>query len=171
MNKAFSFMLLCLIAGVSGCSSIYVKSDYDHEANFENYVTFKWMPAPKKRRRNSVPQGSLLDKRIRRAVEHELRARGYEVTASGPADILLAYHVNLQKRVEVSQARYGYWGWRPGYVHRYKEGSIIIDLVDPRNNQLVWRGAAIGAVGSTKASQKKISEAMAKVFKEYPPQS
>lgn len=164
-------MLWCLIAVIPGCSSIYVKSDYDHEVNFESYVTFRWMPVPKKRSRNSVPRGSLLDKRIRRAVENELQALGYEVTGSGRADILLAYHVNLQKRVEVSPARYGYWGWRPGHVHRYKEGSIIIDLVDPQRNQLVWRGAAIGAIGSPNASQEKIAKAMAKVFEEYPPQS
>ena len=126
------------------------------------------MPSPKKRSKNSVRKGSLLDTRIRRAVEKELEAKGFEIKESGKADAMLAYHVNLQKRVRVTPSRYGYYGWRPGHVHHYKQGSIIIDVVDPRLNQLIWRGAALGAVGKPDASQEKVNEAMAKVFVEYP---
>lgn len=171
MKRVCFYLALSLILPLFGCSSIYVKSDYDHEIDFANYATFKWMPHPKKRSKNSVAKGSLLDKRIRRAVEQELRARGFEVKKYGPADALLAYHINLQKRVEISPVGYRYWGWPRAHVHRYREGSIIIDVVDPDLKQLVWRGAAVGAVGSPNTSQEKISEAMARVFEEYPPQS
>ena len=128
------------------------------------------MRNPKKVSKNSVRKGSLLDKRIRRAVEQELEAKGYEVKKSGRVDALLVYHVNLQKRVEVSPARYGYYGWRRGHVHRYKQGSIIIDVVDPRLKQLIWRGAAVGTIGKPDASQEKVSAAMTKVFEKYPPE-
>ena len=171
MKKNGFILSVWLVLTFWGCSSIYVKSDYDHDIDFSQYTTFKWMPSPKKRSKNLVRKGSLLDKRIRRAVEQELEAKGFEIKRTGRADAMLAYHVNIQKRVEVSPARYGYYGWRRGHVHHYKQGSIIIDVVDPRLNQLIWRGAAVGAVGKPDVSQEKISEAMTKVFEKYPPQS
>ena len=170
MKKVCFVLSAWLVLAFWGCSSIYVKSDYDHDIDFTQYTTFKWMRNPKKVSKNSVRKGSLLDKRIRRAVEQELEAKGYEVKKSGRVDALLVYHVNLQKRVEVSPARDGYYGWRRGHVHRYKQGSIIIDVVDPRLKQLIWRGAAVGTIGKPDASQEKVNAAMTKVFEKYPPE-
>lgn len=76
-----------------GCAPIAVKTDYDRTIDFTNYQTFKWMPYPKKRGKNVVQKGSFEDVRIRRAVESELLAKGYQVKKSGRADALLAYHV------------------------------------------------------------------------------
>jgi len=162
--------LLCgsFLLGLIGCSPIHVRTDYDREVDFSFYKTFKWMPIPKKKRQRMVKPGSLLDVRIRRAVERELEAKGYVVKKSGPADALLAYHVGVQDRIDVTRYGYGYWGRRV-HVHRYKEGSIIIDIVDAQEKQLIWRGAAQGVVGHPGQDPEKIDEAMAKVFEKYPP--
>ena len=152
-----------------GCAPIAVKTDYDRTIDFTNYQTFKWMPYPKKRGKNVVHKGSFEDVRIRRAVESELLAKGYQVKKSGRADALLAYHVAVRQQVSLDRYGYGYGYWgRHTHVRRYKEGTIIIDIVDPEMKQLIWRGAASGF--GSRPDQEKINQAVAKIFEKYPPQ-
>jgi hypothetical protein len=40
---------------------------------------------------------------------------------------------------------YGYGGFAAGQEH-YKEGTLIIDLIDRRSKQVVWRGYGVGEV-------------------------
>jgi len=168
MNRMLVAGGLLLAFVLSGCSPISVKTDYDHEANFQAYRTFRWMPYPKNAKRKTVARNSLLDVRIRRAVENELRAHGYEIRKRGKVDALLAYHVAVRKRVEVDPYGYGYWRRYPA-VYRYKEGTIIIDIVDPERKQLVWRGAAAGVAGRPENNAEQVTKAIAKIFEKYPP--
>ncbi len=170
MKKTLFVFGLLLTFVLSGCSPISVRTDYDHEVNFANYQTFRWMPYPKKAKRKMVPRNSPLDKSIRQAVEHELKAQGLEMKKSGKVDALLVYHVGTRERVEIQHYgyRYDYW-YRRGHMHRFKEGSIIIDVVDPEQKQLIWRGSASGVVGHPEGSPEKVDEAIAKVFEQYPP--
>lgn len=165
--KSVSMVVLFASMGlIFGCSPISVKTDYDREVDFSRYRTFKWMPYPKKRGKNVVQKGSFEDVRIRRAVENELQAKGYEVKKTGRADALLAYHIAVKQQVSVDRYGYGYWH-RHTRVHRYKEGTIVVDVVDPEMKQLIWRGAASGF--GSRPDEDKINEAMAKVFEKYPP--
>lgn len=162
-----------LSAALVGCSPISVKTDYDSEVDFAKYKTLKWMPRSEKGGRDTVHDNSLLDNRIKRAVDRELKTKGYEVIDSGRADVLLAYHVGVRERVDVSTVGYGYWRGRyhgrTRYVERYKEGTLIIDFVDPEMKQLVWRGAATGVIGSMEESEERINDSVAKIFEKYPP--
>ena len=174
MKKSTPFIFLVLLSLLAGCSSVAVKTDYDREVNFSRFQTFKWMPYPKgKRKRDMVAKNSALDKHIRKDVERELKAKGFEVKRKGRTDALLAYHVGLQERIDVSRVGYGYRWYRGGRVHRhrYREGTLIIDVVDPQSKQLIWRGSASSAIGSLDESEKKINEAIAKLFEQYPPES
>lgn len=165
---------IALLMSVLSCSSITVKSDYDREVNFVDYKTFKWMPRPLKGRKSTVPKNSLLDKRIRRAVERELSAKGYEIVEAGKTDAVLAYHTAVRQKVDVSSVGYGYWrGWPRGrrvYVHRYREGTLIVDIVDPELKQLVWRGWATGVVRDLQESEENINDAVRKILEKFPPQ-
>jgi hypothetical protein len=166
-----TLIILVSIAALAGCSSISVKTDYDHEVDFGKYKTFKWMPHSEKGGRGTVHENSLLDKRIKQAVERELTAKGYELIEAGRPDVLLAYHVGVRERVDVSETRYGYWRGRHGraYVDRYKEGTLIVDFVDPEIKQLVWRGAATGVISSMEEKEERINKSVAKIFEKYPP--
>ncbi len=169
MKQYFFTLLLLLGFGLMSCSSISVRTDYDRDVSFTKYQTFKWMPNPKKKR-GKVPPNSLLDKRIRIAVETEMEAKGYRFIKEGKPDALIAYHVGVQNKVDINRYGYGYGYWgRRTHVRRYKEGSIIIDVVDPEIKQMVWRGAAQGIVGHPDGDPEKIQEAIFKIFEKYPP--
>jgi hypothetical protein len=67
---------------------------------------------------------------------------------------------------------YGAWGGYPYDVDTvdYREGTLSIDLVDARKNQLVWQGVAEGRV-SDEVRQNPgpaIDAVIAEIFRNFP---
>jgi len=174
MKSSALLVVLGLMAVAVGCSSISVNYDYDSEANFASYQTYAWVE------QEQSPTGSdLLDKRIRGAVDTQLAAKGFRQESTNP-DILVVFHVGTQDKIDVTDwgytyQRYGYGGWGGGRqvdVYQYTEGTVIVDLIDAGSSQLVWRGSATKTIDSNPSPErmeKNINDAMAQVFKRYPP--
>lgn len=157
-------LLLCstFVLTLLSCSHIWVRSEYDEEIAFEEYKTFKWM-ARKKSKKRTVREDSGLERKIKAAVEKELRNKGLVVEEFGETDAILASHVVSEKNVVLPAWGYARW-YRP--PHTYRSGTIVVDIVDPELEQLVWRGA----VSYRNGSVEQINKAIAKVFEKYPPQ-
>ncbi len=154
-------LVIVMAALVAGCSSIETSYDYDPKANFAGLKTYEWLKEPQKLTGDPRIDGNtILANRIYEAVDTELAARGFR-KISGDPDFLVAYHVSLDKRrsVQTLNSYYGYgpgWGYgygasyRPGYwagapetyVYEYEEGTLILDIVNPENKELIWRGSA-----------------------------
>ena len=168
-------LVLVALCGLCGCASMSVTTDYDQDADFSDYETFDWIKQkPKVPLRRQI-DATLLDKRIRNAVETELEARGYRRAVGTKPDLLVAYHIGAKNKVDVTTHGYHYgprgrWVGRHVEVHRYKEGTLILDLVDAGMQQLVWRGTAVGAVYNPADMEARILEAVRKIFEEFPPE-
>ena len=182
-------VLILLASLAAGCSTMEVAVDYDRERNFSGLSTFDWIPDPQTPTGDPrIDDNTLLDRRIRRAVESELMAKGFAKSAESP-DFWLAYHVTLDRRQSVStiNRRYGYgpgWGWTARgepyatrqradpFVFEYDEGSLLLDVVDPEGRDLIWRGAATDEVSfsaSPAAREQQINEAVRRMLKKFPP--
>jgi hypothetical protein len=192
MNKAIRPLILVLAAASAGCSSIEVNHDYDPKANFAGLKTYEWMKEPQKPTGDARIDGNtILENRIHKAVDTELAARGFKkVTSDG--DFLVAYHVSLDKQrsVQTLNSYYGYgpgWGYgygasyRPGYwagapetyVYEYEEGTLILDIVNPKNKELMWRGSAQDEVhfkSTPEKDQTQLNEAVQKMLEKFPPE-
>jgi len=124
-----------------------------------------------------------LDEHIRRAVEEELEEKGLRKVKENP-DVLVAYDVSVDVPVEKDNPEnfapgFGYsYAYMSGYRYKYgdaglagyravdlfKEGTLIIDLVNPDTNQLVWRGWTEGAVGNFNAGYNKVHKLVEEVL-------
>jgi hypothetical protein len=164
---------LAVLVLSAGCSSLEVNHDFDSNANFAGYSSFAWLPPSAEGR----PVSELNAKRIERAIEGELGTRGIQQNASSP-DLLVAYHVGTQDKIQVTDWGYNYgsyyWGWggRSVDVYQYEEGTLVIDIVDAQTKNLVWRGWATGTIDrslSPEAVEAKINNAVAQIMKRYPP--
>lgn len=174
-------MLICFAALAAGCSSISIKNDFDREADFTAYRTFAWLQEPvtaigdadAARQKNT-----LLDKRIRTAVETELQAKGMTVNTENP-DLLVVYHTGVDNKIDVTDWGYSYptryGGWYGGSnvdVYEYKEGTLIVDLIDSKSQQLVWRGDATKTLEdnpSPERMEQNLREVVGRMFANYPP--
>ena len=180
MKAVCRHMFLLFLIALAGCSSISVNHDYDTDADFQSYRTFTWMPAPQQpagnaqAARNTDP---LVGKRVMNAVTAELANKGLLEVSDKP-DLLVAYHTGVEDKVDVTDWGYSYggyysgWGGRDVTVTNYKQGTLIVDLVDAGTKQLVYRVTATGALSSNPSPeemQKSINQVVKKMLKSYPP--
>jgi hypothetical protein len=185
----FDVRILCLAVLVAaalvatGCSSISVRQDYDTQADFVAYKTYAWIQQPTTavgNARAAQQMNTLLDKRIKDAVNAQLAAKGMTLVTENP-DALVMYYTGIDNKIEVQDygytyPRYGYGGWYGGGqvdVYEYNEGTLIVDLIDAKSDQLVWRGTATKVIDETASAQEReanLNEVISKLFAQYPPQ-
>ena len=103
--------------------------------------------------------------RVKNAVNKALQAKGYKEVTSGTPDFLVSWHGAIEGKMSYSTIHnnYGYgWGWygrgyggmgmgtSATYVNEWDEGTLIVGIVDPQNNELIWWGSANGELSKTK---------------------
>ena len=57
-------------------------------------------------------------------------------------------------------------------VQYYEEGTLIIDVIDPGENRLVWRGSATRVLDRAMTPERAdeiVLEAVQKIFDRFPP--
>ena len=167
-------LALVLLITTLGCSSMTVRADHDSQNDFGTYSTFAVFERQGKESRR--PQMSpIVDRRIGISMAAELDAKGFESTSPGKADFLVTFYTAIRRRVVINRAGWygwGRWGWRGGatWVNSFPEGTLVIDIIDRRNRQLVWRGVGEGAFTNTNPSDEKVAKRVGRVLRTFPPQ-
>src|SRR5215510_11732346 len=177
-------MLMLLALGLWACTSFNVQTDHDATADFSTFKTFAFAGLADVNK-GGIYDNSLTQKRIESAVARELTAKGLrQVGLDEPSDLLVHYWINVQDKqrlesggtsVGVARGPRGGYGWGAGYgggvtTVEYKEGTLILDLIQPTSKQLVWRATIIGTLEESNAANVELgNEAIAKAFENYPP--
>jgi hypothetical protein len=159
-------ILIGFLAAVSAQAQS-VQSDFDRSFNFSNLKTFGF--AVQRRRANDPLAGdSLNNERIRMALESQLIANGYR-RENEDADFAIVYHVTTKEKLSVQDYGYGpprFWGSRNIHVDQYSEGTLLVDFINVKTNQVIWRGRASGTL-EMKGVDKKISKSVEKLVKQF----
>jgi hypothetical protein len=157
-----------------------VSYDFDKTANFAGFKTYAQKDGTK------VGQ-PLIDDRIAAAIDSTLAAKGFKKVDSNP-DVFVVYHVAFDKQKDISTYSSGYgggygaygWGWGGGWgggttttqVRDILVGTLVVDIADAQKGQLAWRGMGVKEVNTQAKPEKRdksITEAVNKIFKNYPP--
>ncbi len=161
------------------CATVQVQTDYDTQANFNNYKTFGFY----KPGIDKVEINDLDKKRILRAIDKTMQEKGF--TKSENPDLLVNIKTKAEKSINVYQNTgfgYGYgWGWyNPigwggfyGYNTTYQtvDGVLYIDLIDAQKKELIWNGTGRAAlVEGPEAKEARIQEMVSAILLKYPPQ-
>lgn len=171
-------MALLLAACASG-PRIY--TDADPAADFAQFKTFAFVESAGKNTEEEYK--TLSGQRIEDAINLAMVSRGYQLDIHNP-DLLINFHLKTQEKTRSSPPVYmgGYYGYRsgmyvgwpgyvePGYVDRYTEGTLTIDLVNRRIKQMVWEGTAVARVTNAvrEAPNETVRAAVASIFAKYP---
>lgn len=169
---------LLSLALLGACSSYQVTYDYDVTVSYGRYRTFDYYTSKK----GTGGTTSLMDKRVRAAVEKELQTKGFTMETKADPDFLVTYYPIVQERKYRTTTHVGWgWGYRPVYgrigtstsqVHHYKEGSIVIEIVDFKSNQMIWQGAAAGALtglDNPEDADEVVQRAVRDILAKFPP--
>lgn len=172
----FTPVLLLFVVVFASCNSVRVATDYDREANFNEYRTFAFF-------KPGIDKAEISDldkKRILRAIESELTARGF--TKSENPDLLVSIFTKTRENVNIynNNMAFGYgWGWSPWYwgpgyqnVSTNTEGTLYIDLIDADEKELVWQGMGTAALArKVDKKQENINKIVSEILEKYPPKT
>ena len=163
---------------LGACTGYHVNYDYDVTASFGRYKTFDYYTSKK----GTGGTTNLMDKRVRAAVEKELQAKGFVMETKADPDFLVTYYPIVHERRYRTTTHLGWgWGYRPFYggvgtsmseVHSYQEGTIVIEIVDFKSNQMVWQGAAAGALtglNNPEDADEVVPKAVRDILAKFPP--
>ena len=169
MKMITMMSMLVMLLGLMGVSAAAqsVQTDYDRSFRFSDLKTFSFA---KQRRVATDPlaNDSLNDGRIRKDLESQLTANGFRMETE-KADFVIAYYVTTKNKLNVQDFGYGpprWFGGRDIRVNQYSEGTLMVDFIDAKSNQVIWRGRATGTL-EMKGVDKKISKSVEKLIKQF----
>jgi hypothetical protein len=185
MHRRLTLCLLLIVSAVlPACNAFNVQTDHDSTVDFSAFRTFAFAGVAEENR-GGIYDNTLMHKRVESAVVRELTAKGLrQVGLDEAKDLLVHYWVHVQDKqrlesggtsVGMARGPYGGYGWGVGYgggvtTVDYKEGTLILDLIEPAKKQLVWRATIVGTLqDSTQDNVELGNEAIAKAFEDYPP--
>jgi len=176
--KGIQIILLLYFSSitVSHSKPYDVQHDYDQDVNFTELKTYNWLPVPEQ-----AGIDSLVVQRVKDAVNGQLKAKGLLMTTKNP-DFFIATHLGKKDKVQTTDWGYTYKtteGYKGGQgatgivsKYEYQEGSLILDFVDAKSNNMIWRGSAkaeVQNVKTAKKSEKVINKAVKAILKKFPP--
>jgi len=171
-QRVLAGLVFCALVS-SAAFAQKINTDWDRSANFSNFHTYMWEPSPH-------PAKGFWNDRIIDGIDKQLQAKGFTKVDSNP-DMWVVYSNTIHDQKEVVGTGYNmgpYWGW--GYwggptsvtynTYVTKQGTLVVDIADAKNKNLLWRGDATDSISDN--SNKNINtldKAVSKLFKNFPP--
>ncbi len=162
----------------SACSSLDITSDYDPSQDFSNYKTYRWAKTKERQKGDLLAKNIQLWKKVQSAVDKSLKEKGFEKLDSGNPDFIVFIHAGVQDRMNVyHHGGYyygGWWGPYGGYtsVSHYKQGTLVVDIVDRKEKELSYRRMASDVVRSysdPQEMQEDIDYVVSAILDDFPP--
>jgi hypothetical protein len=160
-----------------------VRYNFDKQTDFSKFKTYKWITIE-----GAQKVDDLRDKQIKAAVDSALTAKGLTKTDTDNADLYVGYQAGLGQEKQFTSYNSD-WGYGPGWYRGgwygstggmttgqtstiYK-GVLVVDMYNPANHNLIWRGAVsktLDPKAKPDKQEKNLQKAVDKLFKKYPPE-
>lgn len=171
MKKWITGGLLLLVVVLMAACSKYSYYAVGSSNAVSRYSAFAWLP-PVNNTKNPYFDNDLADQKIKDQATADLESKGLHLNAKRP-DLLVRYTIMVDNKVHTYNEPvysymggyaprgfyrggralyYGYRGPYPVYVGDeiyhvpYKQGTLILDLIDRNTHKVIWRGYGIGEV-------------------------
>lgn len=149
-----SFGLLLFLLLVS-CASTKTGSHFEPGATLAGRTTFRFLPDRTIDAAEAVSNRAYWRNAIGQDIVAALNAKGYRFFPTRQTDFLVAYHVVLKENEAVTTFD-NYYGYDlsadqlaqadlskfqdPKHPGAAEEGILVIDIIDPKQRTLLWRG-------------------------------
>ena len=113
---------------------------------------------------------------IEEAINRNLAERGFSRVDSDP-DFVVHFHAAVEGRVDSQTTLLGHPEGETTYAgltttqREFQQGTLIVDLMQPSDEGLLWRGWATDAVSedrSTEEIKQTIDRAVDEIFRKFP---
>jgi hypothetical protein len=171
--------MLLLLATLAACTTPPApdhQSQIAPDADFSAYSSFGWQPPPAG---SADEPARLLDTNIRNAIRAEMTRRGYVETDQNP-DLRVAWETAADERLKSNPFRVGIglgsFGSNVGgsvnvgspSVQSYREGRLIIHVMDAAANRELWFGSIAGSIEKSRLDADAVARAVALAMQDLP---
>ena len=134
MKQIFALALGLLLVGAASAQAQDVKYNFDKQANFAAFKTYKWVAI-----KGAQPINDIVDKQIKAAIDKELATKGLTKTEADTADLYIGYQAAVDTEKQYTSYSSG-WGYGPGWYGggwygaggmQTTTGSDVNDLCGP----------------------------------------
>jgi hypothetical protein len=179
MKKLIYFIFI--LVSLTSCFPTKISSDFDRTADFPSYKTYSFIIAPE-----NLPYERTQSEILIGSIAAELESRGF--TKSDNPNVYIDVKVIVGKKKTAASSSNGEYSTMYGQNYLYMwsqnftntnikyqtnaKGTMYIDMIDVKKKQLVWQGcgtANMSAERNPQDREKKIAEAVTKIFTQYPP--
>lgn len=191
--RKYLFAITILLGLIITACGPRVNTDKKAQVDLSNYRSYSFLPN-QDTIRNSDYDNEYVNEIVIDEIRQNMREHDFTLERNQP-DLLVYYHLMFDEEMAVNASpvytNYSYY--RPGYyvgpyyrnvaynnyftVPRlsgtniqqvsYREGTIVIDLIDRRTNEIIWRGSAEDVVDRGNLEQELRSYVDA-IFSEFP---
>jgi hypothetical protein len=196
MKKYIYLMLtVAFVSVLSACSSYNYYTAAANKTNLNGYHTFAWAAQQNRPHKQWRPLDEIGNGKLQEATKQALISKGLTLEQQNP-DLLVRYATVTGRGTKTEfyspyySGFYGGWGyggwyrpyygfgygwgspfgygWGPSFAQKvhYKEGTIIIDLIDSKTQQLVWRGYGVGELQNPKQTMRDIPKVVEGIIKQ-----
>ena len=176
MTNTLRVALLCSAACVLPVTTLAgdVKAFPANGVNLSTFKTYKMLSTRVLTKRGVLENDPDISPIVNAAIRSELNAKGLkEVSEGGDLQVSAGALVEVSAQLEAIIYNINMdatWGTSPLVtIGRYnKEGTLIVNLIDPRVTKSVWIGFARRALGRPSNRESEINKAAHALFKKYP---
>jgi hypothetical protein len=184
--------LLIIAALMLSACGVQSYVEKDPAVNLNNYRTYAWLNDDKEtKRKDGKAYKDFQESYLMDLVSKELEKSGWQKATRGNPDVLIDYDIMVENDVrEQSESVYSrptvryfynpytrrinsvyypsqYLG-EQSYTVPYKSGTITINIVDTKDNKLIWQGWAETDVTNNKRIQKDdMNKIVRSIFKKF----
>jgi len=160
-----------------GCASnLSLKVGWDEHADFSKFHTWLWKP-------DGSIQDPIWARRCQDVLSDELAKHALQqVSAPAQPDLWAVVHARLSSQTQVVSFApdwgYGWgaygaaWAYDDTVEYEVPLGTMVIDLVDARKKEIVWRGRAKDVISPDKTNEQreeKLISVLQQLFTGFPP--
>jgi Domain of unknown function (DUF4136) len=149
--KVATLVLGVMLSAAASPGLASTHSDFTTSYPLQTLKTFEFKDQ-RRISRDPLANNDIWANNVRDAIRGDMAEHGFIEGADGHPDFYVAFYVGLKDRYDsngidygmpVFRRGFGSWGWPRGYdvwAVPYKQSTLIVDVIDAKTNQLVWRG-------------------------------
>ncbi|WP_018274252.1 DUF4136 domain-containing protein [Teredinibacter turnerae] len=169
---------------LNACANRGISTDYQTDVAFDEYRSYALLPVdPSVYANPKVSEITI--KRIGTVLKKQLSNRYSEVEPNS-ADFLVRYFLVLDERMKVESYNANFGIYRSGFAYGhaystpdlhntyYQQGSIIVDILDTKSQEVVWRGSTEGKVKeglSPEQREARVAAQLSDLLEHFPPKA
>jgi hypothetical protein len=163
-------IVVLVVACFSGLAPAQkIDTQYNRAANFSQFHTYRWITITGSSAPNQITAENIVN-----VINAQLAQKGLVQTTAN-ADLLVGYQTSINQQQQLNWFNDGGpWMGEVGQAttSTIDVGTLVFDVYDPTQKQLIWRGTATKTLNPSNnpdKHSKNLEHAVSKLLKDFPP--